>query len=326
MDVLTLAVTLSGVGACFYGLIRVSQAAEAKLDTAWGEAARKVDGTFKPAEGSWYARTPRRIEATLDRIDVVADSYVVRHGKGSTAYTRLTVTAVPNSRGFSLSIDAENVFASIGKALGAQDVVVGEPRFDEAFVVKSNAEDMARAWLHGEVTEGLCPLTDFCFELENGTLRATLRGLLDDGPKLARALRAVAKLAARGRELEGEWAEAASRTGGIVRQSLNFARADLGSFTLSRKGIEVVVAVEREEEAGLVTTLTAPVALGRALDDEAQAKLFEAAGDLPVARFQFGEASSVLALRGIQRDGEALDRLLEAFVELLGERSVGPYR
>jgi hypothetical protein len=111
-----------------------------------------------------------------------------------------------------------------------------------------------------------------------------------------------------------------------VRQSLNFVRADLGSFTLNRRGIDVVVAVEREEEAGLVTTLTAPVALGRVLDDEAQAKLFEAAGDLPVARFQFGEASSVLALRGIQRDGEALDRLLEAFVEVLGERSVGPYR
>ncbi|HEX7602628.1 MAG TPA: hypothetical protein VF316_13520, partial [Polyangiaceae bacterium] len=215
---------------------------------------------------------------------------------------------------------------SIGKALGAQDVVVGNPRFDEAFVVKSNAEDVARAWLHGDVTESLCPLTDFHFELENSTLRATFRGLLDDGPKLARALRVVAKLAARGRELEDEWAAAASRVGGIVRQPLNFARADLGSFTLNRKGIDLVVAVEREEEAGLVTTLTAHAAMSQALDAAAEAKLEEAAGDLPVARFQFGEATSVLALRGIQRDGDALDRLLEAFVEVLGERSLGPYR
>ena len=124
-----------------------------------------------------------------------------------------TSTAVPNSRGVVLSIYAENVLASIGKVLGAQDVEVGAPRFDAFFVVKSNAEDVARAWLHGDVTEDLCQAPDFRFELENGTLRATFRGLVDDGPKLARALRAVAKLAARGRELEGEWAEAASRAG-----------------------------------------------------------------------------------------------------------------
>ncbi|HEX7604544.1 MAG TPA: hypothetical protein VF316_23160, partial [Polyangiaceae bacterium] len=111
MDILTLAVTLSGIGACFYGLARVSQAAEVKLDAAWSGAARKVEGSFRAAEGPWYRRTPRRIEATIDRIDVVADSYIVSHGKSSTAYTRLTSAAVPNGRGLSLSIHEDNVFA-----------------------------------------------------------------------------------------------------------------------------------------------------------------------------------------------------------------------
>lgn len=323
MDPVFLVVGVMVFGVALFGLVKVNQAAEAKLDAAWSDAARKVRGSFVPVGGPWYQRTPRRVEVTLDRIEVMADSYIVSHGKSSTAYTRLTAT-VPNSLGVVLSVYREHLFASLGKALGGQDVEVGDPPFDDLFVVKSNAEDVARAWLHGEVCAGmrLCP--DFRYELEKGTLRAICGGIVDDGDLLARALRVVAKLASRATELEDEWALAASRVGGIVRQSLNFARADLGSFTVNRKGVDLVVAVEREEEVRLVTTVTAYVAVTP--DDDAKTKLAEAIGDLPLLSMQFREASSVLTFRGIQRDGVALDRVVDAFAEVLGMRTLGPYR
>ena len=323
MDPVFLVVGATVFGVALFGLIKLNQATEAKLDDAWSDAARTVHGTFVPVGGAWYQRAPRRVEVTIDRIEVMADSYIVSQGKSSTAYTRITAT-VPNSLGVVLSVYREHLFASLGKALGGQDVEVGDPLFDDLFIVKSNAEDVARAWLHGEVCAGmrLCP--DFRYELEKGTLRAICGGIIDDAELLARALRVVAKLAARATELEDEWALAASRVGGIVRQSLNFARADLGSFTVNRKGVDLVVAVERAEEAGLVTTVSARV--GSTLDDDAKAKLAEAIGDLPVAFTQFRETSSVVAFRGIQRDGAALDRVVDTLAEVLGARTIGPYR
>lgn len=322
MDPVSMLLLAGAIGAGLYGLTRMNQAADAKQEAAWSGAARMVSGSYTPAAGPWYRRAPRRIEATLDRIDVVADSYVVSNGKSATTYTRLTAS-VPNSHDVVLSVYREGLFTSVGKALGAQDVVVGDPAFDELFVVKANVDGVARAWLHGSVCAALRACPDFRYQLENGTLRATCVGLVDDGDLLARAVRVVAKLAARGAELEDEWARAASRVGGMMRRSLNFARAGMGSFTVSRKGTELVVAVARDGR-DLVTTLSAPTAL--TLDAEAKAQLTEAIGGLQVAWMELDQAPSVLALRGLQRDPAVLDRILDVLAELAGDRSIGPYR
>lgn len=322
MDPISLLAAAGLIGTGFYALARLNQAADAQQEAAWSGASRKVSGSYTPAAGSWYRRAPRRIEATLDHIDVVADSYVVRQGKSALTYTRVRAT-VPKSRGVVLSVYRKHLFTSVGKMLGAQDVVVGDPPFDELFVVKASVDGVARAWLNGSVCVALRACPNFRYELENGTLRATCEGLVTDADLLARAVRVVAKLAARGLELEDEWARAASRVGGIMRQSLNFARANLGSFTVSRKGTELVVAVERDGR-DLVTTLSVPTAL--TLDAEARAQLTEALGSLPVARMQLDGAPSVIALRGLQRDPAALERILDALAELVGDRSLGPYR
>ena len=83
------------------------------------------------------------IEAIVEGVSVVVDHYSVSHGKSSTSYTRITAHA-EGPGDFKLRLQKEGALASIGKALGAQDVVVGDPTFDETFVFKTNDEELAR--------------------------------------------------------------------------------------------------------------------------------------------------------------------------------------
>ena len=45
-----------------------------------------------------------------------------------------------NPDGFRFTIYRQGVFSDIGKWLGMQDVTVGCPEFDEAFIIKGNNE------------------------------------------------------------------------------------------------------------------------------------------------------------------------------------------
>jgi len=53
--------------------------------------------------------------------------------------------------GLKLSVYKEGFFSSLGKALGTQDIQVGDPLFDDLFMVKSNDESLCRAWLNAGV-------------------------------------------------------------------------------------------------------------------------------------------------------------------------------
>jgi hypothetical protein len=42
--------------------------------------------------------------------------------------------------GFRFSVNRKGFFSDLGKLLGMQDIEVGEPDFDEAFIIKANDE------------------------------------------------------------------------------------------------------------------------------------------------------------------------------------------
>lgn len=56
-----------------------------------------------------------------------------------------------NPHGLTLRLGAQNFLTSIGTMLGMQDVQVGDPVFDQRFVVKTNAADYVRAALLPEL-------------------------------------------------------------------------------------------------------------------------------------------------------------------------------
>lgn len=69
----------------------------------------------------------------------------------------------------SVELAPENTLSSIGQMMGAQDVEVGEARFDEVFVVKADEPDQARRVLDQP------GVGDALLELEGGAYSVALR-------------------------------------------------------------------------------------------------------------------------------------------------------
>ena len=79
-----------------------------------------------------------------DAWTVTLDVFSVLHGKRRQKYTRLRVPFV-SLDDLRFLIYRKGLFAGLGKMLGVQDIEVGEPVFDEAFVIQGNNEAKVRA-------------------------------------------------------------------------------------------------------------------------------------------------------------------------------------
>jgi hypothetical protein len=97
----------------------------------WRQLAQRLEGTFTP--GGFWRHSEVRV--TVDRwvltLDVVSEKY---------PYTRLRA-AYLNPDGFRFRVYRGNFFSQIPTLFGAQDVEVGDPDFDKAFIVKATDEE-----------------------------------------------------------------------------------------------------------------------------------------------------------------------------------------
>ena len=77
------------------------------------------------------------------------DTYTESSGDSSYTYTRIRAPFV-NKDGFRFTIYRKSIFSGLGKMLGMQDVEVGYPEFDDAFIIKGNDEAKLRALFANE--------------------------------------------------------------------------------------------------------------------------------------------------------------------------------
>jgi hypothetical protein len=108
-------------------------------DEIWQQFAASVSGNF--TEGGFW--NGGKVEATHGQWTVTLDTYTVSTGKSSITYTRMRAPYV-NPDGFQFNIYRRGIFSNIGKKLGMQDVTVGDPQFDEDFIIKGNDEAKLR--------------------------------------------------------------------------------------------------------------------------------------------------------------------------------------
>ena len=103
-----------------------------RIVAAWDEAARRLDMGIVP--GSAF-RNPE-ILGEVDDISVKVDTFTRRSGNNSQTFTRYRVRYP--SAGVDFELRKQTAFSAVTKFFGAQDVEIGDPDFDEIFVIKSD--------------------------------------------------------------------------------------------------------------------------------------------------------------------------------------------
>jgi hypothetical protein len=91
--------------------------------------------------------------ASGDRVEVdhggwtlTLDTYAVSNGKVIVVFTRMRAPFV-NPGGFRFNIYRKSVFSGLGKLFGMQDIEIGDPPFDDGFIIQATDEAGIRSLL-----------------------------------------------------------------------------------------------------------------------------------------------------------------------------------
>lgn len=121
-----------------------------------------------------------QITGTLHGVGIQVVTHKFRHRtrRGHRTSYKHEVIATPLVSIGDLALSREGFFASIGKSFGGQDIQVGDPAFDAAFVVRSANEHAARAVLTPAVCAALLDAQRTLGEVyvESGGVRSMRQG------------------------------------------------------------------------------------------------------------------------------------------------------
>ena len=108
-------------------------------DEAWRLLGEEIGADFVGG-GFWKGS---KVQAHVGPWTVTLDTHTVSTGKSSVTYTRMRAPYV-NPDGLRFTVYRKGFFSELGKLLGMQDIEVGNPEFDEAFIVKGTDEFKVR--------------------------------------------------------------------------------------------------------------------------------------------------------------------------------------
>lgn len=100
-------------------------------EEVWRQVCEQTGATFSDG-GFWKGS---KVQARHGEWTITLDTFAVSTGKTTVVFTRLRAPYV-NPDGFRFKIYRRSIFSNLGKFLGMDDVEIGEPAFDEAFIIK----------------------------------------------------------------------------------------------------------------------------------------------------------------------------------------------
>jgi hypothetical protein len=100
-------------------------------DEVWQQLSEEIGAEF--LEGGFWKGS--KVQAHVGPWTVTLDI----NNDGESQSTRIRAPYV-NPEGFRFTIYRKGFFSDLGKLLGMQDIEVGDPEFDEAFIIKGNDE------------------------------------------------------------------------------------------------------------------------------------------------------------------------------------------
>lgn len=203
MKALLMLIMLAVSGAMIGGLAWWTRTVRNRREAIWRQVAETHGARFQEPIRSWLRPKPAAIEAVIGQAIVFLDTYVVSTGKSSATFTRARASFALGG-GPSFKVYREGVLSSIGKAIGTQDVELGDDRgFDDAFMVKcDDAPATRQAWSPKAKGVMFGQLDDVRVVSDGDEVVLTGLGALTDPSKLSAMLELAGELASYGaREL-----------------------------------------------------------------------------------------------------------------------------
>jgi hypothetical protein len=104
-------------------------------DEVWRQLSQEMGAEF--IDGGFWKGS--KVQVHVKPWTITLDTYSESSGESSVTYTRMRAPYI-NPEGFRFTIYRKGIFSALGKLLGMQDIEVGDPDFDEAFIIKGNDE------------------------------------------------------------------------------------------------------------------------------------------------------------------------------------------
>ncbi len=108
-------------------------------DEVWRRLGEEMDADF--IDGGFWKGS--KVQAHVGPWTVTLDTYTVSTGHTHITYTRMRAPFV-NPEGLRFTIYRTGLASGLGKLLGMQDIEVGDPEFDDAFIIKGTDEAKVR--------------------------------------------------------------------------------------------------------------------------------------------------------------------------------------
>lgn len=167
---------------------------------AWSELAARTGLTLEPAG---FLGLRLCVTGDYRGHTLTLDTFTRSSGKNSTTYTRI-VLSVNNTASLRLALYEENILSPLGKALGVQDIQVGDAELDRRFMIKGQPEDVIVSLLtFGGLRDKLLQARSLNLKVEGQELHFEKRGVESDVDRLQFLF-----------DLLSELAEAIERVGG----------------------------------------------------------------------------------------------------------------
>jgi hypothetical protein len=103
----------------------------------WSQLSKEIGADYQ--EGSFFKTG--NVLVSHRQWDIILDTYTVSTGKSSVTFTRIRAPYV-NKDGFRFRMYRKNIFSWLGKIFGMQDIEIGDPYFDEEFVIQGAPVEM----------------------------------------------------------------------------------------------------------------------------------------------------------------------------------------
>jgi hypothetical protein len=144
---------------------------------AWQDLAERIGATCEPGS-FWFGRP--QVSGTYQQHRFKLDSFVRRVGKNTTTYTRLVVDLNTQTQ-LNMSIQQEGFFSKIGKALGVQDLQLGDEEIDRRFIIQGQPESEVRKVISSlGMRQRLLEAPELHITIKDGIIRHEKRGFETD--------------------------------------------------------------------------------------------------------------------------------------------------